>query len=194
MKTKSMILSALVMMSVAFSATANDPSNAGFAVVPVSGSAVYKVVYKSENAGKVKLSLYNASSQLIFSESLNSKIGFIRPLNFEGLASGEYTVELEDASGKQTEKVTFAPAKSAVKYVHISKMVSEEGKFLVSIVGNNSATNNVSIRIFNGSELIFSESKEFSNSLAQVYNVKAFSGALSFQVTDSTGTVSTVNF
>jgi hypothetical protein len=192
MKTKSMILSALVVMSVVFSATAKEPSTAGFAVVPVSGSSVYKVVYKSENVGKVKLSLYNASAQLIFSESLNSKTGFIRPLNFDGLTSGEYTIEIEDATGKQTEKVSFAPVKSSVKFVHVSKLASEEGKYLLSVVGNSN--NVVSIRIFNGSDLIFNESKEISNEFAQVYNVKAFTGNLSFEVTDSTGNVSTVNF
>ncbi len=194
MKTKSMILSALVLVSVVLSASAINPSNTGFAVIPVSGSTTYKVVYKNKNISKVKLSLYNADDQLIFTETINGKTGFIRPLNFEGLASGEYTIVVEDAAGKQTEKISFAPIKSAVKYVHVSKLSNEEGKYVLSIIGNEKSQNVVNVRIFNGDTVIFNETKEFSNEFAQVYNVKAFSGALSFEVTDSKGTVSTVNF
>lgn len=193
MKTTSIILSALLVASVALSASAADPANTGLAIIPVTGSHVYKVVYKSETEGKVKLNLYNASSQLVYSEILNTKGGFILPLNLKGLTVGEYTVVLEDANGiKQTEKINFAAPASNVKYVHVSKMASEEGKFLLSVIGNNNSE--VNVRILSGNDVIYNETKKLTGEYAQVFNVQSFPGDVTFEVTDNTGIVSTVHF
>ena len=113
MNTKSLYVAALIVMAGAVTAVGKDePRNAGLAVVPVKGSEVFRVIYKGESASKVKLNIYNSSSQVIFSETVNSTGGFIRPLNFSGLQFGEYTIELTDASGKKSEKVNYQPAKS----------------------------------------------------------------------------------
>ena len=76
MKTKSLYIAALIVMAGAVTAVGKDePRNAGLAVVPVKGSEVFKVIYKGESATKVKLNIYNSSSQVIFSETVNSNGG-----------------------------------------------------------------------------------------------------------------------
>ena len=112
MNTKSFYIAALIVIAGAVTAVGKDePRNAGLAVVPVKGSEVFRVIYKGESSSKVKLNVYNSSSQVVFSETVNSNGGFIRPLNFKGLTFGEYTIELTDASGKKSEKVNYQPVK-----------------------------------------------------------------------------------
>lgn len=195
MKTmKTTLIAALVVMSAAVSLANAPASESGFAVVPVSGSTVYKVIYKGETETKVKLNVYNSQSVLIFSETLAKGNGFIRPLNFQGLASGEYTIELVGAAGKQTEKINFSPLKSNLKYVHVSRLASEEGKYILSVVSNTETASEVNINIYSEGTLVHKETKTINGEFAMVYNLKAISGNLTFEVTDNAGVASTVHF
>src|SRR6187551_3535402 len=108
MKTKSLLIAALVVISATVSAFAKEePTKAGLAIVPVKGSQTFKVIYKSENAGTTKVNIYNTESKVIFSKVVSNEGGFILPLNFDGLTAGEYTIELTDVTGTKTEKVNF---------------------------------------------------------------------------------------
>lgn len=192
MKTKSLFIAVVAMVISLAAFGKEEPSNSkGLAVVPVKGSEVIKVIYKGEAAGKVKLNIYNEESQLVFSESISGLDGFIRPLNFNGLKAGQYTVELIDATGKKIEKVDYKPAVSK-KFVHISKL-SEEGKYLVAVSGNGKET--VDVKIYDANNnLLHSELKSIDGSYAQVYTVKNLNGKVTFQVTDAAGTSKTVRF
>src|SRR5688572_10929054 len=111
MKIKSFFVAALILAS-AISTVAADAPRTGVAVVPGKVSEIFKVIYKSENAGKVKLNIYNANARVIMSETFSNVNGFILPINFKGLEFGEYTIEVIDANGKTVEKVNYAPVKS----------------------------------------------------------------------------------
>jgi ribosomal protein S8 len=190
MKTKSLFITALVIIGAFASAVGKDePRNAGLAVVPVKGSEVFKVIYRGETAGKVKLNVYNSESKIIFSETLTSE-GFIRPLNFTGLESGEYTVELIDATGKKVEKVSYKSAKTN-KYIHISKL-ADGNKFMVAVA--NPGNSQINVRIFDAqNNLLHSEVREVSSDFAQLYSVKSLLG-VTVEVSDSTGNVKTIRF
>ena len=89
-----LMITALFIFGASINSVANeDPRNSQFAVVQVKGSEVFKVIYKTEVASRVKLNIYNASLRLIFTETLNSD-GFIRPLNFTGLTFREFYEQL----------------------------------------------------------------------------------------------------
>ena len=170
-----------------FSVANEDPRNSQFAVVPVKGSEVFKVIYKTDVANRVKLNIYNSASQLIFSETLNGD-GFIRPLNFSGLRAGEYVIEVIEGTSKRTEKVTYKPGTRSVstgrKVVHISR-VDNAGKFIVSIA--RAATEKVTVNIYdNFNTLVHSESREISGEFAQIYHVKN-SRVSAIEVIDASG-------
>jgi hypothetical protein len=192
MKTKSLYLAALIVISAAVAAVGKDePRTAGVAIVPVKGSEVFKLIYKSESASKVKLNIYNAASKMIFTETLSNAEGFIRPLNFSGLPFGEYTVEVIDAAGKKTEKINFQPAK-ATSAIHVSKLANEEGKFLLAV--SKTAGSEVSVKIYDeANNLVHSESRTVSGDFAQLYTIKA-SGSYTFEVSDNAGNTKTVRF
>jgi len=202
MKTKSLILAALVVLSSVATTFAEEPTKAGLAIVPVKGTEVFKVIYKSETAGNVKLNIYNESGSVVFSETLKSVEGFIRPLNFSGLQNGEYTIELIDAAGKRSEKVSFLPlgaskigaiGATAISTAHVSKLSTENNKYLVALANKTAGT--VTVKIYDGAEnLIHTETKEISGNFAQVYSVKNAVGNLTFEVTNAAGVTSTTKF
>jgi flagellar hook assembly protein FlgD len=180
MKTKSIYFAALLVIGAAVTAVGKEePTNTGMAVVATKGSEVFKVIYKSENAGKVKLSVYDAASKVVFTETRNSEAGFILPLNFSGLAYGEYTFQVTDAAGTKSEKINYQPS-TPLKNVHISK-IAQEGKFVLSVKNSNSA---VSVRIYDANNnLVHDGSKEVSGDFAQLYTIKNFAGA-TFEVSN----------
>lgn len=194
-QVKSFFITALFLFGAVVVGTGNNEpgsSSTGFAVVPVKGSQTFKIIYKSESAGRVKLNLYDVKRRLIFTESSMTD-GFIRPLNFNGLDAGKYTVELVDGLGKKVETIDFQPKKES-KFFHVSKLLKEDGKFLVAIV-NNSSNENVTIRIYDSaSNLVYSEQKEISGNFAQIYTVKQPAGRLTFEISDNNGTSRTMSF
>jgi hypothetical protein len=194
MKTKSILLAAFFVMSLVVAAIGKDePTKAGLAVVSTKGADVFKVIYKSETPSKVKLNLYNAESSIVYSETIESTEGFILPLNFKGLALGEYTLEVVDAAGKRTEKITYGVVTSRDN-IRVAKIyASADNKFLVAI--QNPASEQVTVRIFDAfNNLVHSEVKQVSGNFAQVYNVKNLKGSFTFEVSDASGNVKTVQF
>lgn len=192
MKTKSLYFAALLVIGAAVTAIGKDePSSAGMAVVSVKGSEVVKVIYKGESAGKVKLNVYNAASQIVFSDTRNSVDGFILPLNFSRLQFGVYTFELTDATGTKTEKINYQPAGS-VSNVHISK-IGNDGKFLLSVA--KKGNEDINVKIFDGfNNLVHNSSKQVSGDFAQLFSIKNFSGSCTFEVTNSAGETTIVRF
>jgi hypothetical protein len=109
MKTKSLFIAALVVFSSAVAFAGKDePRKTGLAIVPVKNE-VFKVIFKSESTGRIKLNIYNENGTVVFTDTVYGVDGFIRPLNFSGMRSGNYTIELVDASGKKAEKVSYQP-------------------------------------------------------------------------------------
>jgi hypothetical protein len=195
MKTNALLIAALIVLGVGVNAVAKeDPRNVGFAVVPVKGSDVYKVVYKNENSSRIKLNLYNPTGQLVFSETITSE-GFIRPLNLANLASGEYTVEVLDGTSKQIEKIAHKTGSSEVaagKIVHVARVAGPDEKFVLSIA--NAGSENFVVNIYNeNNNLIYSETASIQGSDARLYNIKR--GKVSrVEVTDDAGVKSVNNF
>ena len=189
MKTKSLYFAALFVIGAAVAAVGKEePNSTGMAVVAVKGSEVVKVIYKSETAGKVKLSVIDAASKVVFTETRNSNEGFILPLNFSGLESGQYTVQLVDANGTKTEKINYQPS-AFTKNVHVSR-VAAEGRFVLSVLNGNST---VGVKIYDANNnLVHESSKEVSGDYAQLFSIKNFTGA-TFEITNA-GETSTFRF
>ena len=192
MKTKSLYFAALLVIGAAVSAVAKEePTNAGMAVVSVKGSEVVKVIYKGETAGKVKVNIYNAASQIVFSESRNNTAnGFILPLNFSGLEFGAYTVEIVDANGAKSEKISYQPA-TTTSNVHVTKL--NDGKFLLSVA--KQGAEDITVKVFdNYNNLVHTSNKQVAGDFAQVFSIKNFSGSCTFEISSAEGQTTIVRF
>jgi hypothetical protein len=193
MKIKSLLMTALVVMSSAVAFAVKDaPVNTGLKIVPAKGSEVFKVIYRGESVGRIKLNVYTNSGLLIFTENIYGVDGFIFPLNFTGLSSGEYTVEVVDASGKKIEKISYHP-KGNFKQVHISKISKADNKYIVAVA--NSGEQLIHINIYNDkNSLVYTESKTITGDFAQVYKLDNKSSSYTFQVSDKDGNTKTLTF
>jgi hypothetical protein len=194
MKTKSILLAAFFVMSLVVAAIGKDePTKAGLAVVSIKGADVFKVIYKSETPSKVKLNLYNAESSIVYSETIESTEGFILPMNFKGLASGEYTLEVVDATGKRSEKISYGVVVASNDNIRVAKITETAGKFLVAV--QNPASEQVTVKIFDSANnLVHNEKTQVSGNFAQIYNVKNLKGSFTFEVSDASGNIKTVQF
>ena len=184
MKMKSLFLAVLlVVASVASFAGKDEPRRTGLAVVPVKGSEIFKVIYQGESAGKVKLNIYDNTGAVVYTETIAGLAGFICPVNFRGLASGDYTIEVVDASGKKIEKVWYAPVKESGSF-HVVRL--NDGKFLLSISGKTNDI--VTVKIYdNDDNLLYKEAKEINGDFAQVYKISTASKGFTFELTDKSG-------
>lgn len=189
MKTKSIFFAALLVTVAAMSATAkNEPGITGMAVVATKGSEVVKVIYRGE--GKVKITILNGSTEIVYSETRNSVEGFILPMNFSGVEPGEYTIELTDASGTKSEKFNYQP--TIASNIHVNKL-NDEGRFLLSVAKN--AGENITVKIYDAdNNLVYNTTKKVSGDLAELYSINKYRGACTFEVSDNAGTTKVFNF
>ncbi|MEX2232367.1 MAG: T9SS type A sorting domain-containing protein [Cyclobacteriaceae bacterium] len=183
MKTKTLFFAMLLTVSTAAFALGKDKP--GMTVVAVKGSEVFKVIYQGETTGKIRLNIFDEQGRMIHSETIVGLSGFICPLNFKGLQSGNYTIELVDGTGKHREKVVYLPV-SEMKSIHVSKLRSEEGKFLFVIA--NAQDEPIRLKIYDERKsLVYEETRTISGDFAQVYKMANKHGRYTFEVADVAG-------
>ncbi|MGC4022754.1 MAG: hypothetical protein QM734_12810 [Cyclobacteriaceae bacterium] len=171
MKTICSIL-ACVLVSTLVSARGTEGATAtsSVAVTNATGSTLFKLYYKSVKAGKVKVSIKDNDGSTVFSESMTKIDAFMRPYNFDGLPFGEYTVTVEDESGKTVEAVNYKENK-VEKLIHIAKLANEQSKFLLTVA--SAKLEDVYIYIFDqAGALVHNEIQTINKEFAQVYNLK----------------------
>ena len=183
MKTKMLFFAVLV--TVSSTALAFGSDGPGMTVVSVKGSEVFRVIYKSATIGRVTLNVLDGQGKKIHSERIYGVDGFILPLNFKGLQSGNYTIELVDGAGTQRKEVAYFPTLEK-KSIHVSKILGDEGKFLLAIA--NAQNEPIDIKIYDDSErVVHSESKIVSGDFAQVYKIQDAHSRFTFEVADAGG-------
>ncbi len=60
---------------------------------------VYQLIYPSKEKGKVKISFKSDNGKTLESYSISNQYGFKKPFDLSQLSPGDYSVEVEDASG-----------------------------------------------------------------------------------------------
>jgi hypothetical protein len=163
-------------------------------VISVKGSSVFRVIYKGAETGKVRLNIFDAQNKRIHTETITALNGFIYPLNFTGLASGDYTIELIDNSGKQRQVVHYVPTSVIdLKTVHMTRLINQDGKYLLAI--SNAQNENIHVRIYDrDSQLVFSEGKEITGAYAAVYKINNAGNGYTFEITDQAGNIRSFSF
>ena len=188
MKTKSVLLA--VLMSASVMAFANEPGNFKVVVVNQKKSEIFKVIYQGENKGSVKLSIRNNEGEVVYQESIKNIDSFIRPLNFSGMTYGEYTLEIEDNTGKKSQQVSYSATTPSIGKVRVAK-TGEAGKYLFAVA--NVGSEEVNVKIYDGaSELVHSQTMTINGNLGLIYNLQKISGEPTFTVTDKSGAVQVI--
>jgi flagellar hook assembly protein FlgD len=182
MKKLIVMFGALMILSRVAFAGEVDPS-ASNTSVSLKGEIV-KIFYRSENSDKVKVTIYDASSNVVFSEEIKNKSNFIRPYNLEELPFGEYTIVLEDKNGRSEEKVSYA--KKTVE-VQASIINRKEGRKCMVTLFSKGETE-VTYRVLDiDNNVLYSQSQTVNGQASKGFNLEKVKGAVTVQVSDSNG-------
>jgi len=190
MKTKSVVF-ALMLAFVSVSAIAANPVGPKVVIINQKESGIFKVIYEGAQIGKVSLKIFNKSGKVVSAETINGTDGFILPVNFSGMESGEYTIEVSDASGKQINKLEYK-MDTRVNTIHVAK-IGNESKYLLAVA--NQGSEEINVRIFDGANnLVHNENLVVDGSLGLVYNLKNITGVPTFEVTNQAGATKVVKY
>jgi len=170
----------------------NPLASASGAAVIKKDVSTFRLIYKSEKESDVRVSIYDAKDQLVYSEKVNNTDGFTRPYNFENLGEGEYTIAIEDGTKRQVEKVSYRAPK-VTKTLNVLKMASQEGKYLVMAAGQGDEVITVSI-YDGGHNLVHRSFESTKDNFSKLYNLKSVKGHLTFEISNENGEVKTVAY
>ncbi len=197
MKTKNVVMTVAALIVASAFTFAGEPTSK--VVVLNQGSAeIFKVIYEGTTVGRVTLKVYDKAGNQLLAETTTGLSKFMRSVNFAGMEPGEYSIQISDANGTQSQKVNYRIAsrtksvdnlvvsnESSIKSVHITKLQGE-GKYLLSLT--TEGTKSINVRIFDESEnLLHNENVTVNGSTGLVYNLKQVQGLPSFLVSDSQG-------
>ena len=194
MKTKSIVLSVMMVLVSVF-AFAIDPINSQLVVLNTSTTGVFKVIYHQPGQNNVAFKVYNEQGEIVFADYIRSSNGFIRPLNFLGMESGAYKVELKSGNQVTEQMITYSTPSTeekvidgTVKSIHVSKLAGDN-KYLLAI--SNEGTNRVHVKIYDGAkELVYNTSMKIAGNVGVIYSLKQLVGTPTFEVSDKNVTAS----
>jgi len=192
MKAKTILAASFVLISSVIFANGSDDNK--LAVVRGQEAGTFKVIFKGEDQASATVNVLDSEGNLVYTKDINSANGFLLPMNFTGLKSGEYTIEVQNGSNTWTKSIYYSrneksstkvEKNSTIQYVHVSKM-KNDGKYLLSVMKTGNEV--ITINVFNANDdLVHSESRKTDGNLSVIYDVKDFSGASKFQITDEAG-------
>jgi hypothetical protein len=188
MKLKSILAAAFVLMSaVTF---ANDSNSNKLVVIRGQESGIFKVIFEGKDQVNATVSVLDVTGKIVFTETISGKNGFILPMNFKGLKSGEYTVEVKHGGNTLVETINYSAytrtvEPSTIQNVHVAKL-SNNGKYLLSVA--KSGNEPITISVFNTkNELVHFETRKAEGDFAVVYDITAIPGISKFEITGNAG-------
>jgi len=188
MKTK--LVLAAVSILICATAFAGDPG-IRLEIISQKNPETFKVIYAGDKAVRVTLTIYDKNSNVVFTEISPKVLGFIRKVNFAGMAAGEYTVEVESGAKKESRVIQYAGLTS-VETITVAK-TAEAGKYLLSV--RNKRPETLSVRIFDGAnQLVHSQEVTSTGHLNMIYNLKGVAGTPTFEVADRAGEVKIIRY
>jgi len=183
-KTFSVLVVLMVVSSVVFARRLDNPGDSPNASIVKIGST-FKLYYKGSQEADVKVSIRDAGDRILFTETIKKSEGFVRPYNFSKLPEGEYTIQITDSNGRQIEKISYKHEKSET-FAHLLKVAGSDTKYLLTV--SNRSKGDVTVRIYDGSNnMIYNKREDTSKDFAKIYNLAGIPGQFTFEVTDATG-------
>ena len=153
-----------------------------------SSATSYKLIYKAEQVSDVRVQILDANKALVYSEVIRKTAGFARPYNFEGLAEGEYTIQIDNGANGLTETVKYSSGRIE-KLAHLVSL--KDGKYMLTVAGKGEEE--LTVQIFNkDGESVFSEDSKINGDFGKIYNLSHLSGPFSFEVTGKSGALKMV--
>lgn len=178
MKTKGTFFSIVLMLVSTFVFASGAPSQQ-LAVVK-SGDALFKVIYEGKSESPITLQLSASDGSLVYSKKLNSLSGFICPLNFDGMKSGDYLLKVIQGSEASTATITYS-TNHASPFAQIKAVADRKYAVLVPNAGTR-----ISVAIYDASNnVVASYVEKVKGSYGKVFDLSRMPAApYTFVVSD----------
>ncbi|MEX2232366.1 MAG: hypothetical protein WD824_09410 [Cyclobacteriaceae bacterium] len=163
----------------------NPKSPVGISVVKQGN--IVKLFYRGEQAGKVKIAIYNEKGNEVFTETMRNREHFMRPYNFSSLPEGNYTIQLSDANGKHFQKVKHSLS-NGKRVAHLSRLSKEQNKYMLAVP--NKGTDALTVKIFDErNTLLYQGTEVIDGNFARLYDLSKVKGEHIFEIIDQNGNV-----
>ena len=151
-----------------------------------SGS-IFKLFYRGEQVGKVRVKIYNEDGQVVFSETLQNTENFMRPYNFSVLPEGEYVIALSDKQATRTQKVSHKRS-SPARIAHLTRLDNHQCKYMLAVP--NDGRDALTVRIYDEKlKMVYQDTQIINGDFAKVYNLDRIDGDHTFEIIDRDGRV-----
>lgn len=188
MKTKSVLLVAVLVAAGVMTARANDPVNAGLFVLGVK-SGVYKLIYEGEKEAAITLSILDSKGIVIYEERISKMKGFTRPVNLQRLKSDLYTFQVRQGNKLYKETVSHKSKSGTV-----SSKALAENRFAIRVTDLGVGIIRVKIYDAEG-KLVKSHEEEVTGNFGKIFNLGNLqSGPFTFEIYSNTGLIDQVTF
>ncbi len=189
MKTRSLVLAALVAMGTWASAAHNDSTNTGLVVIS-RDAGHYKLIFKGEKPAS-QLTIVNSGGKVVYQESIHGLKGFNRPVNFNGMDADTYTFVVKGGGATLKTSVEYSPEKAKEKVV-VKSMDSSKVAIIVPGVGEET----IKVKIYDAyMNLIKVHQEKVNGSFGKIFNLgNVYSYEYTFEVSNSKGLIDTVTF
>jgi hypothetical protein len=190
MKTKSLVLAALVAIGSLTAVAENDPRHTGLFIIN-GKSGVYKLIYEGEKPSVIDLTIYNSRGIVVYQETVRNIKGFMRPVNFRGMKADTYSIVVKSRDQRMETKIAYVPEISVNK-VSSRKLNDRKYAILVSNTGEEA----FEIMIYDSNKKLVEAYKEsVTGSFGKIFNLSEVkSTSFTFEIYTSKGLIDTLKF
>ncbi|MDA0196547.1 MAG: hypothetical protein O2887_16140 [Bacteroidetes bacterium] len=171
MKKKTITVAALltVISAAGFGQNTGTTGDSQVRIVTQQQSDKYRVIYKSEIEGPVKLTLSDEDGHILYKERHSKLSSFIQDISFESVSTGEYTFQVEDLAGSHKETISFVSQED--RLASKLRLAQESGKKLV-LRATDLGYVDLSLYIYDDkNQLIYDENLKDVDVLGKIYNL-----------------------
>ncbi|MEQ8245674.1 hypothetical protein, partial [Fulvivirga sp.] len=150
-----------------------------------------KLVYLDEEQGQVKVSLKNASGEIIHKTTINNKAGFSQPYDMELLPAGDYTFDVTIPDGTTlSETVTIVKPSNEPNFAANVLNVNDGKKFRLAVVNRDERALPTSIKVYDqNGNTIHEEKVNDLYGFRKIYDLSSVeANQFTFEIKNASGT------
>jgi hypothetical protein len=192
MKKTTLAVAMMLVVATAFATGEEKDKNATKKVAIMSNEPEHlKLVYLDEEQGQVKVSLKNASGEIIHKTTINNKAGFSQPYDMELLPAGDYTFDVTIPDGTTlSETVTIVKPSNAPNFAANVLNVNDGKKFRLAVVNRDERALPTSIKVYDqNGNTIHEEKVNDLYGFRKIYDLSSVeANQFTFEIKNASGT------
>ncbi|MEQ8475098.1 hypothetical protein [Fulvivirga sp.] len=192
MKKTTLAVAMMLVVATAFATGEEKDKNATKKVAIMSNEPEHlKLVYLDEEQGQVKVSLKNASGEIIHKTTINNKAGFSQPYDMELLPAGDYTFDVTIPDGTTlSETVTIVKPSNEPNFAANVLNVNDGKKFRLAVVNRDERALPTSIKVYDqNGNTIHEEKVNDLYGFRKIYDLSSVeANQFTFEIKNASGT------